>query len=279
MISSTLRTWIDSVKKLFHNLRALLILIAMYALLLLSFYIFVSTREATVWQVMVTYLFLVLLPAEFFALQATIIDTARELNFSPRRIAGNALKIFAVTIPVLIVGWVFWVLLDKIQLRYHAPVLPVVPASALPTAQPIYWPTLLIATIRFLLFGVAFPLMAIQLWIEVTASSLRESFAAGAKPFFTRIGHAIARAFSNESVFTYGVGLILFLLVPYGLLFAPLTIKGNKTDFAVFILRLVLAFAFALFGWIVTVATLVRLSHETSQPEIVTTTTAAEAPA
>jgi len=246
MISSTLRTWIDSVKKLFHNLRALLILIAMYALLLLSFYIFVSTREATVWQVMVTYLFLVLLPAEFFALQATIIDTARELNFSPRRIAGNALKIFAVTIPVLIVGWVFWVLLDKIQLRYHAPVLPVVPASALPTAQPIYWPTLLIATIRFLLFGVAFPLMAIQLWIEVTASSLRESFAAGAKPFFTRIGHAIARAFSNESVFTYGVGLILFLLIPYGLLFAPLTIKGNKTDFAVFILRLVLAFAFAL---------------------------------
>ena len=209
MISSTLRTWIDSVKKLFHNLRALLILIAMYALLLLSFYIFVSTREATVWQVMVTYLFLVLLPAEFFALQATIIDTARELNFSPRRIAGNALKIFAVTIPVLIVGWVFWVLLDKIQLRYHA----------------------------------------------------------------------IARAFSNESVFTYGFGLILFLLIPYGLLFAPLTIKGNKTDFAVFILRLVLAFAFALFGWIVTVATLVRLSHETSQPEIVTTTTAAEAPA
>jgi hypothetical protein len=278
-MTTTLKLWFGTLKQTFMNLRALLILIGLYALLLVSFYIFVSTREATVWQVLVTYLFLILLPAEFFAFQATIIDTARELNFSPRRIAGNALKILAVTIPVLIAGWIFWVLLDKIQLRYPAPLPPVVLEPALPKTQPIHWPTLLIGTVRFLFFGVAFPLMAIQLWIEVTVAPLRESFAAGAKPFFTRIGNAIARAFSIESVFTYGLGLIVFLLIPYGLLFAPLTIKGTKTDFAVFILRLVLAFAFTLFGWIVTLATLVRLSRETAQPEIVTTTTAAEAPA
>jgi hypothetical protein len=279
MIINSAKAWLASIRALLKNIRALLILTALYALLLGSFYIFVSTRVATVWQVMVTYLFLILLPAEFFALQATIIDTARELNFSPRRIAGNMLKILAVTIPVLIVGWIFWVLLDKIQLRYPAPLPPVVLGAAPPKVQPIHWPTLLIGTVRFLLFGVAFPLMAIQLWIEVTAGPLRESFAAGAKAFFTRIGNAIARAFSNESVLTYGLGLVVFLLIPYGLLFAPLTIKGTKTDFAVFILRLVLAFAFALFGWIVTLATLVRLSRETAQPEIVTTTTAAEAPA
>jgi hypothetical protein len=278
MITTTLKTWINSAKHSLTNIRALLILIVLYALLLVSFYIFVSTREATVWQVLITYLFLVLVPAEFFVLQASIIDTARDLKFAPKRIGGNALKILAVTIPVIIVGWIFWIMLNKIQLRYPAPLPPPVVDPSAPKAA-IHWPTLLIGTVRFLLFGVAFPLMAIHLWIEVTATSLRESFAGGARTILARIGKAIARAFSIESVFTYGLGLILFGLIPYGILLAPLTIKGTKTDFAMFVLRLVLAFGFALFGWIVTLVTLVRLNQETVQPEIVNTPTAAEAPA
>ena len=78
----------------------------------------------------------------------------------------------------------------------------------------------------------------------------------------THVGHVCARAFQSDSVFTYALGLIVFVLVPYALLFVPVTIKGNKTEFAFFIFRLVLVFAFTLVGWIVTIVTLERLPRE-----------------
>ena len=58
---TTLRLWFESLRRTLTNLRALGIFIALYALLLVSFYFFISTREATVWQVLVTYALLLLL--------------------------------------------------------------------------------------------------------------------------------------------------------------------------------------------------------------------------
>lgn len=272
MITTTLKAWINSAKSSLTNIRALLLFVALYALLLVTFYIFVSTREATVWQVLVTYALLILIPAEFFVLQAAVIDSARDLGFSWKRILRQALKIFVATIPVLIVGWILWWLLSKLALRYPPPlVFDAKPSKATPT----HWPSLIFATLRFLLFAVALPLAAIHLWIEVAARDVRATFAGGAKPFLKRIGNALARAFASESVFTYGLGLIVFGLLPYAVLFAPLTIKGNKTDFAVFILRLLLAFVFTLVGWVVMLATLVRSRPETPEPEIVVAPAAA----
>jgi len=42
------------------------------------------------------------------------------------------------------------------------------------------------------------------------------------------------------------------------------TVKGNKTDFTIFIVRLVLSFVFTLIGWVVTLSTLAKLTIETS---------------
>ena len=279
MITTTLKAWINSAKNSLTNSRALIVFVALYALLLATFYFFVSTREATVWQVLVTYLFLILLPAEFFVLQAAIIDHARDLGFDWKRILRHALKIFAVTIPVVIVGWILWLLVSKLQGRFPAQLPPIIFDSKPPKSQPIHWPSLLFATLRFLLFGVALPLAAIHLWIEVTAREIRATFAGGAKAVLRRIGEALARAFASDSVFTYGLGLIVFALIPYAILSWKPNIKGTKTDFTVFILQVVLAFAFVLFGWIVTLATLVRTSKEIPEPEVVTTPTPAEAPA
>lgn len=263
---ATLKLWFGSLKQTVTNLRALLLFVIVYALLLVTFYIFVSTREATVWQVLVTYALLILIPAEFFVLQATIIDSARDLTFSWKRILLHAFKIFVVTIPVLLAGWALWYLVNKLGARWPAPPLPpsaLDPKSPKPAAM--HWPTLLIATLRFVLFGVALPLAAIHLWIEVTARDVRAMFADGAKPFFKRIGDAMARAFSSESVFTYGLGLIAFALIPYLLLILKINIKGTKTAFAAFIFQIVLAFLFVLFGWIATIATLVRNRDESPE--------------
>jgi hypothetical protein len=258
MIATTFKTWIDTIKALVTNARGLAIFAALYALLLATLYWFIATREATVWQVAITLFGLVLIPAEFFLLQAAILDQARDSRFRWRAILIDALKIFVVTIPILIVAYVLWYLLNRWQLHYPAPKAVIVFPPASPKAQPVQWPTLLFGTLRCLLFGIAFPLAMIHKWIEVTHNDLKTLLAGGAKGILIRIGRGCACAFSSSSVLTYALGLIVFVLIPYALLFAPITIKGNKTEFVVFILRLVLVFVFTLIGWVVTLQTLAR---------------------
>jgi hypothetical protein len=122
------------------------------------------------------------------------------------------------------------------------------------------------------LLGVAFPLATIHLWIAVAGGELRSLFRDGAKSFFKRIGSALARAFSSHSVFIYGLGLIIFFVLPYITLIPTFTVSGNKTEFAVFGLRLLLAFLFSLIGWASTLSALARivpvLPTEVSAPNV-----------
>jgi hypothetical protein len=254
-MTTTLKTWFESLRSVLTNVRALGIFIALYALLLVSFYFFISTREATVWQVLVTYALLLLLPTEFFVLQAAILEFARERKFAIKKLLGDALKLAAVTIPVVIIGALLWWLMNKLQARFPAPlVFPQTP----PKAPPTHWPTLLITTIRFVLFGVALPLATIHLWIEATTRDARASLAGGAKAIFSRVGNALARAFSSESVFVYGLGLILFVLGPYLILLPRLTFTGTKTAFTLFVVQVIVALLLALIGWVVTLTTLLK---------------------
>jgi hypothetical protein len=169
--------------------------------------------------------------------------------------------------------------MNKLQARFPAPPAPIVFAPTPPKPQPVHWQTMVITTLRFVIFGVAFPLAAIHLWIEASVCDVRASFAGGVKTIFGTIGRALARAFSSEAVFVYGLGLILFVLGPYLVLFVPVHPKGTKTDFAIFILRLLLAFIFTFVGWVVTVSTLLR-SYGTTEPvEVKAPATVAESPA
>ena len=266
MIATTFKTWIDTTKALLTNVHALAIFAALYALLLGTLYWFIATREATVWQVAITLFGLVLIPAEFFILQAAILDQARDSRFRWRAILIDAFKIFVVTIPILIVAYVLWYLMNKWQAHYLPPpgVLVFDTPHGPPKPQPVHWPTLWFATLRCLLFGVALPLATMHKWIEVTRNDLKTLLAGGAQGILKRIGRGCAHAFSSNSVLTYALGLVSFILIPYALLFVPLTIKGNKTEFVVFILRLVLVFVFTLFGWLVTIGSLAKLPPETA---------------
>jgi len=51
-------------------------------------------------------------------------------------------------------------------------------------------------------------------------------------------------------------------VLPYVALVPTLTIKGNKTEFTIFVLRLLLAFVLTLIGWVVTVSALTRNAAE-----------------
>ena len=260
---STIKIFFSTIKNTLTSLPALAVFTLIYALLLAAFFKFLWTREATVWQVFITYALMVLIPALFFIYQAAIIGRARDLKFRWSAILVDALKFFVATIPVLLVAWLLSYLLNKWQLRFPAPALPALPAGTAPaTPRPLHWPTLIFASLRFVLLGVALPLTAIHLWISLAGGEVRTLFAGGA--FFKRIGTALGRALAFESVLIYALGLVIFFVIPYAILFVPFTPKGNKTDFAFFVLRLVLSFIFSLIGWLVTVSALTRYSLETS---------------
>ena len=278
-MTTTLKLWFESLRSTLTSLRALLIFIVLYVLLLVSFYFFISTREATVAQVLLTYALLLLLPAEFFVLQAVILEFARKRTFVVKNILISAAKIAAVTIPILIIGALLWWLMNKLQARYPAPPAPLVFPPTPPKAPPTHWPTLLITTLRFVLFGVALPLATIQLWIEASVCDVRASFAGGAKTIFGTIRRALARAFSSESVFVYGLGLILFVLGPYLILIPRLTFRGTKTAFTLFVVQVIVALFIALIGWVVTIVTLARVNAGEEPIEVKGPATVAESPA
>jgi len=98
--------------------------------------------------------------------------------------------------------------------------------------------------------------------VVVKLKGLRALFAGGGKSLIGRIGTAVGRALGPDSVLIYALGLIVFFVLPYVILVPVLTIKGNKTEFAVFVLRLLLSFIFTLIGWVVTISALTRLSLE-----------------
>ena len=278
---NTIRTFIVSARSLLTNPKALAILATLYALLLATVYGFISTREATVSQVALTFILFALIPVEFFVLQAAIVQHARADRFHLPQILRDAIKIAAVTIPIILLGFLVSYLLNKWQAHYPGPdpFLALSSAKGPPQPQPLHWPTVLFATARLLLLGVALPLAAIHLWIEVAAQDVRAAVSGGFKTVLQRFGNAIARAFAFDSVLTFACGLIIFVLVPYAILFLGHPPKGNKTDFAVFIGRLLLAFLFTLIGWIVTVTTLSKIELTPEAPVSAVAETPVEAPA
>jgi hypothetical protein len=263
----TIKRFLDTVRSILTRPKTLAILAALYAVLLASLYGFISIREATVWQVSLTMLLLVLIPLEFFVLQAAIMQHARLQKFHWGQILRDAIKLAVVTIPIVLLGFGINYLLNRWQAHYLAPEPALIlPGAKPPAPQPLHWPTVLFATGRLLLLGVVLPLAAIHLWIEVSAQDVRSSFGGGVKPFLKRIGNALARAFQFDSVLTFALGLIVFVLVPYAILFVRIPIKGNKTEFAVFVLRLLLVYFFTLVGWIVTLNTLTKIEAPPPQP-------------
>ena len=254
-MTTILKLWFSTIATTFANLGALLVFAIIYAFLLVASYIFIWIREATISQVVATYALMILIPIGFFTLQASIINRVLDQKFRWRVILIDALKFLAVTIPVLLLLWLLLYLLNKISARYPAPVVVAPPPvnHAVPAplpAPPLHWPSLIFSTLRFVLFGAVLPLAAIHLWIAVAGGEFRTSF--------RRIGSALARAFSADSVLIYGLGLIIFVVLPYVILVPIFNISGNKTEFVVFGLRLLLAFLFSLIGWVSTLTALTR---------------------
>src|SRR6476660_2896432 len=74
MYSRAITAIISAVRVLLSNRRSLLLMLAVYIGLLAAIYLFVSTREATVCQLLLTFITVIVAPALFFVLQAATVS-------------------------------------------------------------------------------------------------------------------------------------------------------------------------------------------------------------
>jgi hypothetical protein len=117
---------------------------------------------------------------------------------------------------------------------------------------PLRWQDALVSSSWLALLGVVLPLAAAHLWL----SAARAGLAATLKGFHRVVG----RAFAPRSVLVYAVGLFLFGLMPYLVLFTRTPLTNGWAEMTVFGLRLALVFTLTLVGWVVTLGALARVT-------------------
>jgi len=273
MLTETFRSIITAVRNISRNWQPMLLIAIVYACLLVVLYFFVSVREASLAQVILTFALAIAAPLLFFILQAMIAGAAAsetdELSSGAlvRKAIGSFWKLVLITLPLIALAILISYLLGKAQARYGAPLensaleLPrrvSNAATAREAARPIDWRAAMLSTLRYLAFGVVLPLAAIQLWLATAQEGLG--------PAIKKMKTLLARAFAPQSVLIYVVGFVIFAVIPHFLLFKTIPTKHAWLDISIFIARLAVVFALTLFGWVMTVRAISLLSTSSLSP-------------
>lgn len=229
MFFQALKAALSAVRLLFRNRLTLLLLVLIYSGLLLASYLFVSTREATIAQLVVTLALVVVAPVLFFTLQALSVNYVSSSAF--KKTLYDCLRLVVVSLPLIALTALAFYGLGKIN--SHQTV---------------------VAAVRYLLVGVTAPLLAIQLWLAASRDGLR--------PLLRRLHQVAARAFAPQSVFIYACGVMVFAIAPYFLIFHTTQTDRAWLDVSLLVVRLSISALLILFGWVTTVGTLSILSQQ-----------------
>lgn len=274
MTKNVLSALFNSARKLLGDFGALVVLAVLFAALVGAAVLFVTTREASVFQLGVTAVAAVALPVLFFLLVAAVAAYAVGESRAVGVLRGsvrNFLKVIILSIPILalVVGTVWG--LNKLearvkvdpdeQARYEAQTHEHTDEDeaddAAPHAKPpVRWAYVFYSALRLFLLGFVLPLVAIHLWIVAARDGLGAAI--------TRSPRTIFRALSARSVFTYALGMIVFALVPYFFIIKQTPSNTGWLELSFLSVRLVVSFALALFGFVVTTTALARLDGGTT---------------
>ncbi|MDQ3806493.1 MAG: hypothetical protein M3416_22010 [Acidobacteriota bacterium] len=245
-----------SARGLFRGWAGLALLNALYAALLASAYWFFATGVATTGQLVVSALTFLLAPLLFFVLQAAAAHFAAGAR-SPGRLLGRALrdfwKILLVSLPLVALGVGLVYLLSKLQNYLPKPdeVARAASTVAGPRAappEPLRWSDAFASSLWLLLLGFILPLVAAHLWLSVARDGLKATL--------RRFHRVAGRALLPRSVLVYALGLLVFALMPYFIIFTRTPVKAAWGELVLFGLRLALAFVFTLWGWAITLGAL-----------------------
>jgi len=230
MYKESVKAMFSAVRLLFKSPRMLVLMVAVFGGLVVAGYVFVSTREATIVQLMVTVAVVVAAPALFFVLQAAGVSYTS--GPAPvRKLGIDTLKLAVVSLPLMALTVLGVYGLNKVR-------------SHVTTAT----------TLRYLLVGVIAPLLAIQVWIAVSNGGFRA------------LVKALRSVFTPHSVLVYACGFLIFAVAPYFLLNKTVRIERDWLEFSVLVLRLAASATLILLGWITTIGALAILNCRGGTP-------------
>jgi hypothetical protein len=280
MLTETFHSIVSAARNVFRNWQSMLLMAAVYASLLALLYLFVSIREATLPQVILTFVFAVTAPLLFFILQTMIASgsarqAARESSGETEQLSAGFLlkrsltsfwKLILITLPLIVLAILIAYLLGRAQNYFgqniNEPAISTTHTMSstanMPPPRPINWRVALFSTIRYLSFGLVLPLAAIHLWLATVRDGLGGAVG--------KIVTLLSRAFAPQSVLIYIAGFLVFAVAPYFLLFKTTQSKHAWLELSFLVARLVVVFALTLFGWTITVRALGRFSSG-PQPE------------
>jgi hypothetical protein len=280
MTKNVLASIFAAARELLRSPRAFALLIALYLAFILACFFFITTREATMWQLFVTFASALLAPLLFFVVQAAGASYAvgeRGAAGLLRRTARSFGKVLLVSLPIILLAVLAVYLLNKLEDRVqltpeeraraeYSTSAPEMDSDSASTDSsdsrpkpPVRWKYLFVSALRLLLLGVFLPLAAMHLWI----AAVREGFLAA----FASFPRHLVRAFSARSVLTYGVGMIVFALIPYFLITKRTPVNSTTLELLIFGARILVAFTLMLFGWVMTMTALARLDAHTATLE------------
>ena len=223
----------SAVRLLLKSPRVLLMLLLTWAGLLTAVYLFASTREATISQLLLTLVVVIVAPALFFVLQALSVTYADGPIIRTRQMALDCLKLIVVSLPVIALTLLAVHGLNKLQSHLT-----------------------LATTLRYLLIAVVAPMLVIQLWIAATSGGLRS--------LAKRLHRVLGQTFAPQSMFVYACGFAIFAVVPCVLLQVGISSQRPWLELSVLIVRMILSALLILLGWVTTVGAISILNRTDS---------------
>lgn len=262
MIKRMFHALASASRALFCRWRVLIVLFVLYLAMLGAGYQFFVTREATVGQLLLSSLLALAVPVLFLVIQ-TMAARYNQQNQQPVTLFGRAVrdfwKLLVIAIPLILIAVLASYLFAKVgsnapvtAIREVARSLPAPPRPVAPKPQPVHWQAVAMTTLAYLIFFLILPLAAIHLWIATAREGLGQAF--------KRSARILARAFAPQAVVTYAIGFVFFAVVPYFLILTRTPVGSIWLDAGLLVARLLLAVAFSLIGWVVTVGALGELS-------------------
>lgn len=262
MTKEVLSALASAARGLLRDWRVLLALAVLYAALIAACGLFITTREATAWQLFVTAATAAAIPL----LLCVVLAGGALYAAGERRalaVVTGALrgfwKVALLGLPVLaLVVLTVWGM-NKLETKVrHDPRTEAQETftsdegeseteSGEKKRPPVRWKYVFVSALRLLLLGVVLPLAAAQLFI----GAARGGLGAGLR----RLG----RAFAPRSVLTYAVGMIVFALLPYFLFNQRTPASAGWLELTLLSLRLGLVFLLTLGGALMTMTALARV--------------------
>jgi hypothetical protein len=268
MVSKSVKTLFEATRRLLKNWRSTALMATVYAALLVTIYFFVSTREATVAQLITTLLLAIAAPILFFVLQTASVNYTTETaaGLLLRKSAMDFWKLVIVSLPVVFLTVVALYALGKAQahLPIGATVVPSELTSQTKTARSqLHWGPAGLNTVRYLLVGIIVPLLLVHFWIAANSQGLRSLMAW--RSLAARLREVVVKAFAPESFLIYTAGFLVFAVIPYLTLFKTIPNKHAWVEVALLAFRLLVSVTLILVGWLATVGALSISANKTAE--------------